>query len=750
MLRWWLRLVLALVAGAAAARGVIFPSYGIKVCTSDGGGEDECADKLLVDAFVLPTTQGVWQLEVTIAAGTTVGQPGSDVPWKTGAPIRISIEASNERLQVDLGVSPSVGSFRNAYVARSTLPAGSSCPSRASCCDEGGELAVYEARNNATVYSRYEMSGSELLFDIDVVVEQAETGLREVIRLTDSVRGATNSLLDARLVSANPAATLFGLASLSLVAEAGDAAGDTHMFVANTEFGSEANEIGLDTETLYRGGISQCGWDDLGRYTRPEVASDTFDQLSVDRTDTSASRWGCPIDSVNTEVEDGGRLAVVCPERPATYQLVLELDVAEFRIVKLVGEPRFLDYDVLPLGELDEKLRVFVDIANVGEQRGLFEVRMSSCTGFPDGSDLDVFNARLPDPQFLNIQPQETRRALFELEPTTVRDITGSCTFRVFQYGELDGDLIIEFDTSIFNYSPVDPPPDNPSPPPVADDVECEAPLQVVTMADGSTLCETPCTEDETWAGILCLPVTCSSKYGDERPLYDETLRLCVPTPTCGPGEVSLGGIQCVNASDAGSVLIGSGGALPNCSGNGVVNADNVTCTCNEGYGTDPDQDVLLDFRWCSVQVFLNTGEGGGQTLQLNAGLLMNVFVLLLLCLCCCRCCCRRYMRKRSERKRRARRKERRRKRRAADSSSSDDDSSDDNEMEEERKPKKKKKKEDKVEIEIEEEKKEPKKAPPPLPPRPAAIPAAAAAMLARQLSSARTVELLEAGAEYI
>jgi hypothetical protein len=47
------------------------------------------------------------------------------------------------------------------------------------------------------------------------------------------------------------------------------------------------------------------------------------------------------------------------------------------------------------------------------------------------------------------------------------------------------------------------------------------------------------CEEDEVWSDeqYSCEPIDCYSKYGDEKPLFDDQLRKCVPIEECEDGE---------------------------------------------------------------------------------------------------------------------------------------------------------------------------------------------------------------------
>ena len=366
-------------------------------------------------------------------------------------------------------------------------------------------------------------------------------------------------------------------------------------------------------------------------------------------------------------------------EDMGTVVLLLELDGTQFKLKKLFGVPFVTDSGILPLRSSDQFATLFVDLTNLGEEPGIFELQPKSCCLVQNQAPGQCVAFSIDNANVVQrlVDPHDTKRFNFLLSAGVVADQTGACDFDLVQHGVLEASIRVEFVATLID--PKDPggSSDLPS---LLDPVDpnaptsCQPPSKIVTY-QGMLMCQSPCTRDQTLGQSgQCTPQDCTLKYGGSRNYYNQISGLCEGVALCVGNRILNTTSNTCTDPNAPPPNSGSPPSIPsfspapappslynpttngtiNCGTHGKPSQSGKSCVCDSGWSTNANQD-MFEFVWCSnptvpsvIPPGTNTtspqdGTGGGSTSFLsrlfsgnNKYVLIGVVVaIVLLCLCC-------------------------------------------------------------------------------------------------------------------
>lgn len=635
---------------------IVFESQGIS-CTA-AESEDECVNKLVLLVYMSEITDGSFHLQVDFDTDDIfLDEEGME--WSLNESLSISTDWLTPRYEYKLTPKTPIFSYRSAVVKYEQMLFGM-CPVDCVCCNRASQgMYKYWLEHEGETFDVFTIDHAEFRYDVKIVFEQGRQN--STLYLNHDVS------YDAKMgIEATLASVIENVNNRALFINYYLAVGSEEMLIYRSHIGPGEHQIGITDTTFLVDFSCLAELDYITRVPRSSIL--VGDQFAEFRGKTWQSEYTeCTelSDEVyqNLERRHGTSYASnvrawTCPD-PGTVHLMLQMNTAEIKMVKHIGNPHAVESGRYPSLPTDTYLAVWVDVENTGNWGAFSRLEALQCCLWSYEMKPNCDGSIVPMPQLgatFTILPGETYR--FELEvqaqngtgyPVNIQLFGGSCVYKLWQWADFVENVEVEWEALTLPptaaptqeptvipteqptiaapdplYGPVASPPTSRS---TSVSAESESPdFQSInrglptdngtTQADsGSAQADNGCSVDEFWwkEFQFCHRVNCTEVYGEERPIFSMESKLCEPEhiANCRLGDFTYdpNSNRCFqpNMSDAThpSVspvdLIDKVRATPEKCNNGKIAADKVSCECDDGWRTK-NQQSIYDFKWCTEQ----------------------------------------------------------------------------------------------------------------------------------------------------
>eukprot|EP01080_Neovahlkampfia_damariscottae_P003696 gene3696-6510_t len=276
----------------------------------------------------------------------------------------------------------------------------------------------------------------------------------------------------------------------------------------------------------------------------------------------------CPLNETRSSISEYPNLVFKCDD-VGLLTLIVELTVDNdnFKLIKMIGIPKILDSGILPYLYNEIYVIIFIDIMNIGDNGGNFEIQPKICC---IKSNCDIL--KLSRSKFKFIDSITTERISFYVSSEKILNKEGYCDFDIVQDGKIE----------------------------ISHRVILNNKATTTTTTTNQNNCsydcidDNPCTYDQEYISSKCYFVNCEIKYKGYRNYSNSNTGYCESIQICDLNSQSYDSIQnkCINLLIPIKII---------CGNHGIISEDKTTCICDDGWTTDYDQNDYQNFKFCTV-----------------------------------------------------------------------------------------------------------------------------------------------------